>query len=1167
MSENDLNSEETIFSTALRFAPCERAAYLEQACGGDPALRQRIENLLQAQPQLGTFMEDPLDGVVCDSNGGLRLAPVPEEGLGTRIGRYQLLQKLGEGGCGVVYMAEQEEPVRRRVALKVIKLGMDTKSVIARFEAERQALAMMDHPNIAKVLDGGATETGRPYFVMELVRGIKITEFCDQNRLSTRERLNLFIQVCQAVQHAHQKGIIHRDLKPSNILVTIHDPGERGVPMIIDFGIAKATQGRLTDQTLFTAFEQFLGTPAYMSPEQTLMTVLDVDTRSDIYSLGVLLYELLTGRTPFDAKELLAAGFEEMRSTIREKEPLRPSTRLSTLLGAEQTAAAKYRQTEPPKLIHLIRGDLDWIVMKALEKDRARRYETANALAMDLQRHLNNEPVAARPPSKLYEFQKTVRRHKLGFAATAAVIVALALGVVLTSWEAKRAERNAELVRRNSYVADMNLAARALEEGDLGTARAHLRAYIPEPGAKDLRNWEWRYLAKQSEGRPHVALDAPSSMVSVVRFVDDDTLLTAGIGDWRAILWKWRERQPTLTITNRHLAGGFSSTAALAQKRKALWYRVAWGGAGYVTFADLKTGEEIPAFVEADAPIRSLSLSPDEQVLAVACKGGVEFWDVNRQARLPNSIHVESSGGCQAVFSPDGKSLAVADGFGNLDFWEYPALRRMARMTNAFPAGEIGVDYNGLTFSPDGQWLVRPCGDHRTRVWRTADHSLFKTLTNAMPLAQAVFSPNGRRLALIGGWGRNEPAVHVWDTVTWSEAFILRGHTDPVTAVDFSPDSQWLATGARNGEVHIWALQQTGSQRDEVWFPDESIQTRVAADGSGFLRVTCAVSSNGVAAPGKDPAGDAALRVMRGMSSNLVAELWSPVPLKQVSTVPADGYAGVSSLVLLPGARAAALGGVDGSLRIVGLETGQELLISNAHSKEIYLLDVSFDGSTLATHGWQDGRVRFWRLPSLEPMSKELLNSEHIHCVKLAHDGKLLAGFTGPGDMGVWEIPSLKGPPMWRALAPFGPPTACAISAESRFVAAATSNGELFMWELATRKRMTLPRALTVYHSLAFSPDGSRLAAASDHDVKMFDTTTGQEVFSSKQPGVQLAFTRDGERLLAVNNKAAFVLHAPPLEQIQYGWLKEKPSQEAPPYRGPDPNYSRPDRPRRDPAQ
>src|SRR5688500_13941178 len=313
------------------------------------------------------------------------------------IGPFKILQKLGEGGCGVVYMAEQEKPIRRRVAVKLIKLGMDTKQVIARFEAERQALALMDHPNIARVFDAGATDHGRPYFVMELVRGIRITEYCDQNNLPTEQRLNLFVQVCQAIQHAHQKGIIHRDIKPSNILVTLHD--SVAVPKVIDFGIAKATEQRLTDKTLFTEFQAFIGTPAYMSPEQAVMTSLDIDTRSDIYALGVLLYELLTGRTPFDAKELLAAGFDEMRRTLREREPLRPSTRLSTMAHDELTATARHRSVDTPKLAHLLRGDLDWIVMKALEKDRTRRYETANGLVADIRRHLNNEVIVARPPS------------------------------------------------------------------------------------------------------------------------------------------------------------------------------------------------------------------------------------------------------------------------------------------------------------------------------------------------------------------------------------------------------------------------------------------------------------------------------------------------------------------------------------------------------------------------------------------------------------------------------------------------------------------------------------------------------------------------------------------------------------------------------------------------
>ena len=450
--------EEAVCLAALHIMePASRAQFLDRACAGDARLRAAVEQMLKTNDAAEIFFDrcrSAVDATKLDAQtaGALKetgtdLDDLTDEQLGSRLGRYMLLQKIGEGGCGLVYLAEQEEPVRRQVALKVIKLGMDTKSVIARFEAERQALAMMDHPNIARVLDAGATETGRPFFVMELVRGTRITKYCDENNLDTVQRLKLFTQVCRAIQHAHQKGVVHRDIKPSNILVTLHDGVP--VPKVIDFGIAKATEGRLTNNTLFTGVEQFVGTPAYMSPEQADISGLDVDTRSDIYSLGVLLYELLTGRTPFDTTVLMQSGLDEMRRTLREKDPQLPSTMITSLQRTELALTAGQRCTEPPKLISQIKGDLDWIVMKALEKDRNRRYDTANGLALDIQRYIESEPVLARPPSRRYRFKKLVARNKIVFAASGVVALALLFGLGFSTWmfllerEARFHERDA----------------------------------------------------------------------------------------------------------------------------------------------------------------------------------------------------------------------------------------------------------------------------------------------------------------------------------------------------------------------------------------------------------------------------------------------------------------------------------------------------------------------------------------------------------------------------------------------------------------------------------------------------------------------------------------------------------------------------------------------------
>ncbi len=437
----------------------ERQAFLDRACGTDEALRSKVEDLLRAHQDAGDFLEEPASTLTVT----LDVFPLPvAEGPGTSIGPYKLLEIIGEGGMGVVYVAEQTEPVRRRVALKVIKPGMDSKQVIARFEAERQALALMDHPNIARVLDGGTTSEGRPFFVMELVRGIPITQYCDREQLSIRDRLDLFVLVCRAVQHAHQKGIIHRDLKPSNILVTVVDGA--AVPRVIDFGVAKAIGVSLTEHTIYTGFHQFLGTPLYMSPEQADLASVDVDTRSDIYSLGTLLYELLTGTTPFEKERFRKAAFDEMRRLIREEEPPKPSTRLSSL-GESRTTVCANRKSEPRHLDRVTCGELDWIVMKALEKDRRRRYQTVNDFAADVMRHLTDKPVEACPPTRWYRFKKYARRNRAALSTAGLVGTALLVGTVASSWQAWRAWQAEEKATAAELLGEEHLALgfRAIE--------------------------------------------------------------------------------------------------------------------------------------------------------------------------------------------------------------------------------------------------------------------------------------------------------------------------------------------------------------------------------------------------------------------------------------------------------------------------------------------------------------------------------------------------------------------------------------------------------------------------------------------------------------------------------------------------------------------------------
>ena len=805
----------------------KRAAFLDAVCAGDEALRARVEQLLDAHDQVGSaagFLGGP------DGPDGHELEPAEVEGAGGSVGRYKLLQRIGEGGWGIVYMAEQTVPVRRRVALKIIKPGMDSRQVLARFEAERQALAMMDHPNIARVLDAGATENGRPYFVMELVRGIPITDYCDKNRLTMPQRLDLFIQVCQAVQHAHQKGIIHRDIKPSNILVTSDDG--KPVPKVIDFGVAKATTDlQLTDKTLFTRFEMFVGTPAYMSPEQAEFSAQGVDTRTDIYALGVLLYELLTGQTPFDGRTLISSGVDAMRRTIREQEPPKPSTRLRLLEAKTVETVAAQRQTEQQRLVESVRGDLDWIVLKALEKDRTRRYETANGLAMDVHRFLSSEPVSARPPHALYVFRKWSRRHRAAFAGGAAVLGALVLGVLASTWLAVRAmkaeqtqrdlraksdvDRAAADAARNeavtrAYAADMKAVAVALAEGNSGHANALLDRYLPRPDELDVRGFEWTILRNRAAGDETASFDQTGMNAGVAAAPDGSWVAGAEkfgpVRVWDARSGRLLHEFPAMKQAENRKAVAVSPDGSLLAylSDTSVWVRgtrdwevrrelpglafcVAFTPDGSLVWAGPDKMQIVnPQSFTVDLELAGIALgvstmvsfSRDSRRMAVVNReDDLEVWDIERRVRMAK-LGVKAS---SVALSPDGGTLAVGDGSGSLSLWDAESGRRK----QGLPAHEGWL--LDVVWSADGTRLITAGGDQMIRQWDLAG--------GALP----------------------EKASGHW-----------RGHWNEVWSVAFAgPDS--LISGGKDGKVKLWP--RTAGSRGVV-----SIPVPEPCQQNGYLR-------------------------------------------------------------------------------------------------------------------------------------------------------------------------------------------------------------------------------------------------------------------------------------------------------------------------------------------
>ncbi len=806
--------------------PADRTAFLDSACAGNAAVRQKVEGLLSAHEAVGEasgFLRGrQQDGTDADLAGE-----------GGTVGRYKLLQKIGEGGWGIVYMAEQTEPVRRKVALKIIKPGMDSRQVLARFEAERQALAMMDHPNIARVLDAGATEHGRPYFVMELVRGIRITDYCDKNRLTMPERLELFIQVCQAVQHAHQKGIIHRDIKPSNILVTSDDG--RVLPKVIDFGVAKATADiQLTDKTLFTRFEMFVGTPAYMSPEQAEFSAQGVDTRTDIYALGVLLYELLTGQTPFDGQTLISSGVDAMRRTIREQEPQKPSTRLRLLDGKTVQAVAAQRKSERGHLVAAVKGDLDWIVLKALEKDRTRRYETANGLAMDVQRCLNSEPVSARPPSTVYVLSKWARRHRAAFLGAAAVFAVLVLGVIVSTWLAVRAMRAEDIQRelraksdaervaadaaRNealarAYAADMKAVSVALTEGNSGQANALLDRHVPHAGEPDGRGFEWSILKSRAAGDEAASFDQTGMNAGVAAAADGSWIAAAEkFGPVR--VWETKSGQvlhefPALQTSEASRAVAVSPDGSMLAYLgdTSIWVRGT---------AEWQVLRELPGRGHA------VAFSPDG--LLVWCSADkVQF--VNPQTftvafEIPGIAFRDSA---TLTFSRDGKRMAVLDRDRNIEVWNIEARQRLTKIE--------AKDASTAAISPDGKSVASGDGGGSLRLWDadTGEKKL-EVKAHSAWLLSIAFSPDGNTLATGGG----DQMIRLWalSAAAWTaaESSHLRGHWNEVWSVIFTPNGH-LLSGGKDAKVKLWPRTPGTSRTVTLSVPQPCYQNGFVADG------------------------------------------------------------------------------------------------------------------------------------------------------------------------------------------------------------------------------------------------------------------------------------------------------------------------------------------------
>jgi WD40 repeat protein/serine/threonine protein kinase/Flp pilus assembly protein TadD len=1098
MNATTPDAKEIFFSALDKESPEDQSNYLDEACGGNAELRQRVEQLLRAHDQAGKFLGGP-------TATEATIDQPSSERAGTQIGPYKLLQQIGEGGFGVVYMAEQLEPVRRKVALKVIKPGMDTRQVIARFEAERQALAVMDHPHIAKVLDAGSTASGRPYFVMELVRGIPITQYCDESQLPVRERLALFATVCQAIQHAHTKGLIHRDIKPTNVLVTRQDGNP--IVKVIDFGVAKAMGQQLTDKTLFTEFAQMIGTPLYMSPEQAELSSVDIDTRSDIYSLGVLLYELLTGTTPVSKEQLKQAAFDEIRRIIREDEPPKPSTRIST--GEAAPSIAAQRHTEPAKLARLVRGELDWIVMKALEKDRSRRYETASGLAADIERYLHDEPVLACPPSSWYRFAKFARRNKRALAAAILIMLTMlgsvavlavsnyrireetqakedALGKAkdsarraaeqtkIAKANEKTAKANEELAHRRYYAAQMNLAMQAWEAGQRARALELLESQRPRLDQQDLRSFEWYYL--------------------------------------------WQLCNQGCRSTLRWSRGVTYSPDGQLSASKNLDCSI--------SLVHVSTGRELAVLRGHKHPLWSLAFSPDGKTLASGDQQqGLKLWDVaSGKERKTLPLGTADTPVKSLAFTADGKTLAVA----SLDITLWDVATGELRAT--LPGGTSRQDaFSSVAISPDAKTIAGGGTQGFVRLWILDGDNWREgtTLPGHHWGPRLAISPDGQTLAT--GAHRN---LKLWDLATGKERTEFLGHKDIILSVAFSPDGRTLATGSTDRTVKLWDVA-TGQELAEyphlaavysvAFLPDGKSIT--AADGYNTVKTwDVDPPKSEVSLPHMSPVTGLAFTPD---SKTLLSGGSSPTQLWDVATgrgLPFEGYKGpigAEGFAISSDRKTIASLGPEKTVKIWDLATGQD---RSAFVGEMDLpaLAMSPDCKTLAMwRPWRGGvNVKLWDIATGQPMRTLTGDGLSVLSGAFSPDGKTFAAGIQFFSVHVWDVAT------GRLKFNFDQDPGKAevsvltvqFSADGELLAAGNNYGMARVWDVETGQfRASFRGHTNALRALAFSPDGKTLASGSDDaTVKLWDVATGQERITLRGHKAALgavAFSPDGNTL------------------------------------------------------